>query len=141
MTTLVLLIDTDIPYMVNIKKALEDTGEYSVSLAANPAAAVDALRRVAHDAAVVDFEASDRGDVMELLQTLRQTQPGLPVILAPRTDVQHERAQYLDVQGVIARPYTARSLMPDVRDVLRRGRPQAQITPARDSRCAARSVP
>jgi DNA-binding response OmpR family regulator len=129
MTTLVLLIDTDIPYMVNIKKALEDTGEYSVSLAANPAAAVDALRRVAHDAAVVDFEASDRGDVMELLQTLRQTQPGLPVILAPRTDVQHERAQYLDVQGVIARPYTARSLMPYVRDVLRRGRPQAQITP------------
>jgi DNA-binding response OmpR family regulator len=129
MTTLVLLIDADIPYMVNIKKALEDTGEYSVSLAANVMAAVDALRRVAHDAAVVDFEASDRGDVMELLQTLRRTQPGLPVIIAPRTDVQHERAQYLDVQGVIARPYSARNLMPYIRDVLRRGRPQAQITP------------
>ncbi len=129
MTTLVLLIDTDISYMVNIKKALEDTGEYRVSLAANAAAAVDALRRVAHDAAVVDFEASDRGDVMELLQTLRQTQPGLPVILAPRTDAQQERAHLLDVQGVIARPYTARSLMPYVRDVLRRGRPLAQITP------------
>jgi DNA-binding NarL/FixJ family response regulator len=129
MTTLVLLIDSDIPYMVNIKKALEDTGEYHVSLAANVTAAIDALRRVAHDAAVVDFEASDRGDVMELLQTLRQTQPGLPVIIAPRTDAQHERAQYLDVQGVIARPYTARSLMPYVQDVLRRGRPHAQIAP------------
>ncbi len=32
--------------------------------------------------------------------------------------VQHERAQYLDVQGVIERPFTARQLIPYVRDIL-----------------------
>jgi DNA-binding NarL/FixJ family response regulator/REP element-mobilizing transposase RayT len=129
MITLVLLIDSDIPFMVNIKKAMEDTGEFHVSLAANGPAAEDALRRVAHDVAIVDFEASDQGDIMELLRLLRQTQPALPVIVAPHTDLQHERAQFLDVQGVIPRPYTARTLIPYVRDVLSRGRPQAHITP------------
>jgi DNA-binding response OmpR family regulator/REP element-mobilizing transposase RayT len=128
MTTLVLLIDSDIAFMVNIKKALEDTGEFRVNLATNTAAAVETLRQGIHDVAIVDFEAPDR-DIMELLQLLRNTQPSLPVILAPRNDMQHERAQFLDVQGVIARPYTARSLMPYIREITGNPRPQAHITP------------
>jgi DNA-binding response OmpR family regulator len=128
MTTLVLLIDSDIPFMVNIKKALEDTGQFRVSLAANGPAAEDALRRVAHDVAVVDFDVSDR-DIMELLRLLRNAQPGLPVIVAPHTNLQAERTQFLDIQGVIDRPYTARSLIPYIREVLGSGRPQAHITP------------
>jgi DNA-binding response OmpR family regulator/REP element-mobilizing transposase RayT len=133
MATLVLLIDSDIAFMVNIKKALEDTGQFRVSLAANGPAAKDALRRVPHDVAVVDFEVPDR-DIMELLRLLRQTQPGLPVIIAPRNDFQHERAQFLDVQGVIVRPYTARSLIPYVRDVIGRSDPnKARFTPPPES--------
>ncbi len=119
MTTRVLLIDPDITFMVSIKQALEGTGEFRVALAANGPAAEDTLRKAELDVAVVDFALPDM-DAMELIRLLRQIQPGLLVILCPQTPAQQERVRFMDVQGAVTKPYTARDLIPRVQDVVRR---------------------
>jgi DNA-binding response OmpR family regulator len=129
MTTRLILIDSDIGFMVTIKKALEETGEFQVSVAANGPAAEEILRATPHEVAVVDFDVPG-SDAMELLRLLNKIQPGLPVIVTPNNQTQAERARYLDAKGVLSRPYTARDLILIARSVLsRQQRPQVVITP------------
>lgn len=115
----ILLIDPDIPFIVSIKQALENTGEFAVTVSAHGLAAQDMLRRQNHDVALVGFDVPDM-DMMELLAVLRSIQPGLPIIAAPRTPEHQERVRYLDVQGAITKPFVARDLIPYVRSVLAR---------------------
>ncbi len=115
----VLLIDPDIPFIVSIKQALENTGEFAVTVSAHGLAAQDMLRRQNHDIAVVGFDVPDM-DMMEMISVLRAIQPHLPLIVAPRTPEHQERVRYLDVQGAITKPFSARDLIPYVRSVLAR---------------------
>lgn len=132
MTTRLLLIDSDIDSVVKIKKALEETGEFRVSVSANGVAALEALRRGRHDCAVVGFDIPDM-DVMEVLMQLYNVQPGLPVIMTPHTQAHQERLRFLDVQGAINKPYSARDLIPYVRSVINRAsRPAARAHTGED---------
>lgn len=115
----ILLIDRDIPFIVSIKQALEGTGEFQVALAANPAAADEALRRSTFDIAVIDFDLQGM-DIVEVIRLLRAIRPGLPLVLTPEDEMQAERAQFMDVQGTLIKPYAARDLIPVVRSTLRR---------------------
>lgn len=115
----ILLIDRDIPFIVSVKQALEGTGEFQVALAASPAAADEALRRSTFDIAVIDFDLQDM-DIVEVIRLLRAIQPGLPIVLTPEDEMQAERAQFLDVQSTLSKPYTTRDLIPVVRSTLRR---------------------
>ncbi|MBN1201715.1 MAG: response regulator [Anaerolineae bacterium] len=117
MSTRVLLIDSDINFMVGIKQALEDTGEFEVGISASGLAAEDALSNNWHDIAVIAFNIPDM-DVIELISQLRYTQPELPVILCPQTAHEQERVRYIDAQGAIQKPYVARDLIPYVRSIM-----------------------
>jgi len=110
MSTQVLIIDPNIPFMVSIKQALEGTGEFEVSVSASGVAAQEALRQARHDIAVIDFNVADM-DVLELLAQLRRLQPDLHFLLSYADDEQASRAPHLGVHGVIAKPYTARELI------------------------------
>ncbi len=122
MTTSVLIVDSNIPFMISLKQALEGAGDYRVAMAANPRAAEEALKFAAPDVAVADFEMSGM-DAMEMIRMLRSVQPDLPIILTPHDELQLERAQFMDVQAVLLKPYTARDLLPRLRDVLYRPDP------------------
>ncbi|MBN1681214.1 MAG: transposase [Anaerolineae bacterium] len=115
MPTQVLIIDPDIGFMVGIKQALEATGEFTVSVSATGEAAVDALQRATHDVAVVAFGISDV-EPGRLIGELRRLQPNLPVVVCPKNQREREYARQLDVQGDIDKPYTARNLVPFIRN-------------------------
>ncbi|MBI5957977.1 MAG: response regulator, partial [Chloroflexi bacterium] len=119
MTTVVLLIDPDISFMVTIKQALESTGDFRISLAANGGAAESLLQDGGYDVIVAGFDLPDM-DAMELIRRLRLVDPQLPIIVCPHTTVHYERVRLMDVQGAIAKPYTARDLILYVRNVLRK---------------------
>lgn len=119
MTTRILIIDPDITFVVSLKQALEDTGEFHVSVSATGPAAQDSLERGRHDVAVLDFEIPEQ-DVMELIADLRHIQPDLPIVMTPHTDLHRERARFLDIQGVLSKPYMARDLIPHLRSLASR---------------------
>lgn len=124
MTTRLLLIDPDIAFMVNVKQALEGASDFRVALAANGSTALASLEADSYDAVLLALELPDM-DPMELLRGLRQLAPRVPVIACPKTQAQHERVRYLDAQGAIGKPYSARELIPYVRQVVNRTRLQS----------------
>ena len=109
-------------------------------------AAEDSLQRERHDIAVLDFEVPEL-DVMELIADLRRIQPDLPIIMTPQTDLHRERARFLDIQGVLPKPYMARDLIPHLRGLAGRASarpaPDADefVPPAMPSRCATMPEP
>jgi DNA-binding response OmpR family regulator len=128
MSLKILLIDQDVAFIVSIKTALEGTGEFRVSLAANGGAAEDLLRDGGYDAVVADFELPDM-DVMELIRRLRRVDQTIPIVMCPHTNVHYERLHFMDVQGAIAKPYAARDLILYVRDTVRRTKNPATQPP------------
>lgn len=137
MTISVLLLNQDIAFIVSLKQALEQTGDFDVALATNPDAGTDALRRTRFDIAVVDFEIAGH-DAVEIIRMLRKVQPTLPILMTPDTDVQRERIEFMDVQGSLMKPFNARTLIPHLIAVLNRLNAGTIPMPrtARDSRPA-----
>lgn len=115
MTTRVLIVDPDITFAVGVKRALEQSGDYKVTAFANGQAAVELVRVEPQDVTIIDFNLSDM-DVAALITALRGIQPDLFILVSPRTGVQIERLQSLDVQGSITKPYYARQLGPVIRE-------------------------
>ena len=107
MTTRVLIVDPDIAFTVPIKQALEQSGDYTVNVFANGAAAVEAVQRTAHDVAILDFNVGDT-DLASLIRELREIQAGLFILASPRTGEHVAQLSSLDVQGSITKPYFAR---------------------------------
>jgi len=138
MSTRVLIIDPDINFMVGIKQALENTGEFQVTVSANGGAAEHALRRVTFDIALVDFDIPDIG-VSDMIAVLRELQPRLPVILCPRKRSHQEQVRSIDAQGAIQKPYVARDLIPYIRSVLSRVQ-EAQLDEAAEMPDALRHL-
>jgi DNA-binding response OmpR family regulator/REP element-mobilizing transposase RayT len=127
MTTHLLLIDPDIPFGVGLKQALEGTGNFQVSLAANGAAGEEIGSQADFDVVVMGFDPPDM-DMMELVRRMRLLQPDTPLILCPETTVQHERARFMVADGSMGKPFTAREFIPYLHKVLRRPK-GPQITP------------
>lgn len=119
MITRLLLIDSDISFIVTLKQALESTGHYRVNLAANGQAAHEALLHSPYHAVLVDFEPVDM-DPLELVRMIRQMRPDLPVIMMPRDEAEMARAGAMDVQGAIPKPFTARELIAYLGEVIGR---------------------
>ncbi len=117
MTTRVLIVDPDISFTVPIKRALEQSGDFAVSVFANGQAAVESAQRAAYDVAILDFEIGDV-DLHGLIRELRQIQAGLFVLVSPRTGEHVAQLPTLDVQGSITKPYFARQLIPVMREAL-----------------------
>ncbi|MHB8628728.1 MAG: hypothetical protein ACYDBJ_17920 [Aggregatilineales bacterium] len=117
MVTKVLLVDPDIGFAVGIKRALEQTSGYRVTAFVNGQAAIELVRAEPQDLAILDFEPADT-DIAGLILALRAIQPGLFILISPRTEAQIARVRALNVQGSITKPYLARQLIPVIREAL-----------------------
>ena len=107
MQTRVLIADPDISFVVRIKQALEQTGNYEVIVFATGQVALEEAGRQRHDVAVVDFALHDmEGSV--LVGRLRQVQPDLAIVVVPRE--KQPLPEEIEVEGVLAKPYRAREL-------------------------------
>ncbi len=119
MITRLLLIDSDISFIVTLKGALESTGQFRVNLAANGQAAHEALLHSTYHAALVDFEPVDMAP-QELVRMIHQVRPDLPVIMMPRDEAEAALAEAMDVQGAIPKPFTARELIAYLGEIIGR---------------------
>ncbi len=135
MTTKVLIVDPDIAFAVGVKRALEQSGDYKVTAFANGQAAVELARVEPQDVTIIDFNLGDM-DIAALIAGLRGVQPDLFILVSPRTGVQIERLQSLDVQGSITKPYYARQLGPVIREAV-----AARARLARKSKATAPPAP
>lgn len=110
MSTRVLIIDSNIPFMVSLKQALEGTNAFEVSPSANAVAAQEALRSSEFDVAVIDLSLSET-DVASLIEHIRQSKPAMRLMLSYSTDEQARYAERLRPDGIISKPYLARDLI------------------------------
>jgi len=117
MITRLLLIDANISFIVTLKQALESTGQFRVNLAANGQAAQEALLHSQYHAVLLDCDLAGMGS-QALVDLIRQIRPDLPVIMMSDDAEQLERAQTGDVQGLLAKPFTARELIAFLRDLI-----------------------
>src|SRR5258708_7902282 len=117
MTIKVLIVDPDISFIVPIKRALEQSGDYLVNIFANGNASVEAVQRESHDVAILDFHLDDM-QLPELIKALRQAQPELFILTSPRTPQDIAQLPSLDAQGTITKPYYARQLGPVINEAI-----------------------
>ncbi len=110
------MINRKLVVAVTIKQALEQTGAYDVHPFTAPKAALEYLRDHPQDIAVVDYEPNAAGD--QVVQQLRQTQPDLAIIITPRPPNAEAVTQRLRIQGIVDAPFTARDLIPVIRQAL-----------------------
>ena len=119
MPTQVLLIDPDISFIINLKQALEGTGDFAVTVSGSGEATIELVRERNFDVAVIAFNLPDM-DVMQCIAQLHYVQPRTPVILAPSSAQEQDRARFINAQGILPKPFKARDLIPYMRSVLTR---------------------
>lgn len=121
MTTKVLLVDPDIDFIVSIRRALENSGDYKVNAFPEGRAALDLLRRESHDVAILDITLTDI-PLEELVTQIRRVQPWLFIMVSARNAADLEQIAGLNVQGSITKPYVARQLGPVMQEAANKNR-------------------
>ena len=121
--TRVLLIDDEVNLCRMIKLNLERLGDYDVTVAFSGPDGLDKFRAAAFDVVITDFNMPGMtgGDV---LQTIKQARPNLPVILA---SVYHDDPKTMApgsdrrADRLISKPFNHLELEGAIREVLGRG--------------------
>ena len=113
----VLIVDSDISFVVKVKQALQAGGNYDVTVFATGQAALEHLSRELQDVVIVDFALRDM-DGPGLIEKMRSLQPDLAVIAIP-SDI-YRLPGWLKVDASLEKPYRARDLDPLLQDVIAR---------------------
>lgn len=115
----ILIVDSDIPHILRLKKALEDLS-FEVRAVGRPRPALIALAEIPFDVALVDLYL-ERTDVASFVQQMRSIQPNLPLVISGRYAEDPDKLPPLDAQGYIHKPYLARNLVPVLEKAVERG--------------------
>lgn len=110
----VVFIHRNIQFAIEIKQALERTGNYEVRVFTSGEAAAEALTLQTFQVAVVDFALPEGGDT--IVRRLRAVQADLAFIATPRQPA--DVIQQLGLQGSIAAAFQARDLIPVIHRAL-----------------------
>lgn len=108
-----LLINSQVKFSANLKKALERAGGFEVAAFTSVETALEYARNRALDAVMVDFELRD-GTAPDVIERLRGLQTDVAVIISPNTPETEAIGRHLGVQAVVDIPISARMLMPIV---------------------------
>ncbi|HRL12796.1 MAG TPA: response regulator, partial [Aggregatilineales bacterium] len=108
-----LLINSQVKFSANLKKALERSGGFEVAAFTSVETALEYARNRALDAVMVDFELRD-GTAPDVIERLRGLQTDVAVIISPNTPETEAIGRHLGVQAVVDIPISARMLMPIV---------------------------
>lgn len=136
MTLSVLVVDSDIPFILRLKKALEELS-LEVRAVGRPNAALRALEEQDYDVIVIDLML-ERTDMPQFVQDIRARQPQAAIVYSGRYEDDPETSVSLGGQGYIHKPYTARKLFPIIEKAHERAQSEppdaapADYTPQRD---------
>lgn len=107
----IVLVTRNIQFAIDVKRALEAMGEYSVTTAVDARAAVEHIRDQPQQLLLLDTADLSLEPGM-LIEVLRSRQEDIALVLAPDLPRTHELARQYRAQGVIDIPVMARDLIP-----------------------------
>ena len=113
----IMLVTRNVQFAIDVKRALEALGEYSVTTVADLRNAIEQLRDTPQQLVLLDTDdLSIAPDI--LLEMIQARQNEIAIVLAPdRPDV-HELARQHGARGVVDIPVMARDLLPILESAL-----------------------
>ncbi len=132
--TRIILVTRNVQFAIDVKRALEALGEYSVTTAADIRNAIEQIRERPQHLLLLDTAALAIAPAM-MIDVVRSRQEGIAIVLAPDTPETHELARVCQAQGVVDIPVMARDLIPVLTAALAgfdHSLPQTQATPTID---------
>lgn len=106
-----MLITRNVQFAIDVKRALEALGEYSVTTVAEVRNAMEQLRETPQHLIVLDTDdLTVSPDIM--IEMIRSRQEDIAIVLAPDNPDVHHLAERYRVQGVVDLPVMARELIP-----------------------------
>lgn len=107
----IMLITRNVQFAIDVKRALEALGEYSVTTVADVRNAIEQLREAPQQLILLDTENLTVSPAI-MIEMIRSRQSEIAIVLAPDCESAHELARRYRVQGVVDIPVMARSLVP-----------------------------
>ena len=107
----IMLITRNVQFAIDVKRALEALGEYSVTTVAEVRNAIEQLRDAPQHLILLDTENLTVSPAI-MIEMIRSRQADIAIVLAPDRHSVHELARRYRVQGVVDIPVMARSLIP-----------------------------
>ena len=109
--TRIILVSRNVQFAIDVKRALEALGEYSVTTAADVRNAIEHIREHPQHLLLLDTTNLSIAPAM-LIDVVRSRQEGIAIVLAPDKPEIHELARVCRAQGVVDIPVMARDLIP-----------------------------
>ena len=107
----IMLITRNVQFAIDVKRALEALGEYSVTTVAEVRNAIEQLREAPQHLILLDTENLTVSAAI-MIEMIRSHQAEIAIVLAPDRHAVYELARRYRVQGVVDIPVMARSLIP-----------------------------
>jgi DNA-binding response OmpR family regulator len=114
----IMLVTRNVQFAIDVKRALEALGEYSVTAVADIRNAVEQLSEHPHNLVLLDTANLSISPAI-MIEVMRARRAGIAVVLAPDSPETHELARTFEAQGVVDIPVMARDLVPVLDAALR----------------------
>ena len=107
----IMLITRNVQFAIDVKRALEALGEYSVTTVADARNAMEQLRETPQQLVLLDTDNLTVSPAI-MIEMIRSRQEDIAIVLAPDQPDVHELAKSYRAQGVVDMPVMARDLIP-----------------------------
>ena len=107
----IMLITRNVQFAIDVKRALEALGEYSVTTVADVRNAMEQLRETPQHLVVLDTDNLTVSPAI-MIEMIRSRQEDIAIVLAPDQPQVHELAESYNAQDVVDLPVLARDLIP-----------------------------
>jgi len=132
--TRIILVSRNVQFAIDVKRALEALGEYSVTAAADVRNAIEEIRENPQHVLLLDTTNLSIAPAM-MMDIVRSRQTGIAIVLAPDNPETRELARVSRAKGIVDIPVMARDLIPVLNEAMgdfAEALPQTQATPTID---------
>ncbi|MDE2777082.1 MAG: hypothetical protein OXI77_14220 [Chloroflexota bacterium] len=132
--TRIILVSRNVQFAIDVKRALEALGEYSVTAAADVRNAIEEIRENPQHVLLLDTTNLSIAPAM-MMDIVRSRQKEIAIVLAPDNPETRELARVSRAKGIVDIPVMARDLIPVLNEAMgdfAEALPQAQATPTID---------
>lgn len=113
----ILIITNEMKFALNVKKALEKNGGYTVAVFSSGKAGVDHVREHEQDVAVLDFRMKDMPGT-DMVDHVRTLQHDIAIIAAPNHPAIHDLKERYNLQDIINIPISIRKFVSRLNDAV-----------------------
>ena len=115
--TRIILVSRNVQFAIDVKRALEALGEYSVTTAADVRNAIEEIRENPQHVLLLDTTNLSIAPAM-MIDIVRSRQMGIAIVLAPDNRETRELARVSQAKGIVDIPVMARDLIPVLNEAL-----------------------